>query len=147
MNIARKEPTYPGLIDILWPNGPRATRFNLSALILWVPCPCRTVTNTYFFDYDFPKWYEAFPCPDQTAYRTTTALPQNWICQFGCPHSIHSDQGRNFGLKFFESLTQALHVGKTRATAFRPQSNAVVERMNPTLQSMLSKCINDEQRN
>ena len=95
----------------------------------------------------FSKWYEAIRLPDQTAYTTATALLENWICRFGCPHSIHSDQGRNFESKFFKSLNQALQVDKTRTTDFRPQSNAVVERMNRTLQSMLAKSVNDEQSN
>ena len=34
---------------------------------------------------------------------------------------------------------------KTRTTPFQPQSNAVIERMNKTLQNMLAKCINEEQ--
>ena len=42
---------------------------------------------------------------------------------------------------------QSLQIEKTRTTAFRPQSNAVIERMNRTLQSMLAKCVNDEQDN
>ena len=33
---ARKEPTHLRPIDILWSNGPQATRFIISALILWV---------------------------------------------------------------------------------------------------------------
>ena len=95
----------------------------------------------------FSKWYEAIPLPDQTASTTVTALLEKWIFRFGCPHSIHSDQGRIFESKLFKGLNQALQVHKTRTTAFRPQSNAVVERMNRTLQSMLAKCINDEQSN
>ena len=42
---------------------------------------------------------------------------------------------------------QCLEIDKTRTTAFRPQSNAVIERMNRTLQNMLAKCVNDEQNN
>ena len=61
----------------------------------------------------FSKWYEAIPLPDQTASSTATALLENWICRFGCPHSIHSDQGRNFESKLFKSLNQALQVDKT----------------------------------
>ena len=95
----------------------------------------------------FSKWYEAIPLPDQTAPTTATALLENWICRFGCPHCIHSDQGRNFESKLFKALNQALQVDKKRTTAFRPQSNAVVERMTRTLQSMLAKCINEEQSN
>ena len=81
----------------------------------------------------FSKWYEAIPLPDQTAPTTATALLESWICRFGCPQSIHSDQGRNFESKLFKSLNQALQVDKTRTTAFRPQSNAVVERCNQCL--------------
>ena len=95
----------------------------------------------------FSKWCEAIPLPDQTASTTATALLENWMCRFGCPHGIHSDQGRNFESKLFKSLNQALQIDKTRTTSFRPQSNAVVERMNRTLQSMLAQCINDEQSN
>ena len=95
----------------------------------------------------FSKWYEAIPLPDQTASTTATALLENWICRFGCPHRIHTDQGHNFESKLFKSLNQALQVDKTRTTAFRPQLNAIVERMNRTLQSMLAKCVNDEQSN
>ena len=42
---------------------------------------------------------------------------------------------------------QSLEIEKTRTTAFRPQSIAVIERMNRTLQNMLAKCVNDEQNN
>ena len=87
------------------------------------------------------------PLPDQTASTTANALLQHWICRFGCPYSIHSDQGRNFESKIFKLLMQSLEIEKTRTTAFRPQSNAVIERMNRTLQNMLAKCVNDEQNN
>ena len=38
-----------------------------------------------------------------------------------------------------------LEINKTRTTSFHPQSNAVIERMNRTLLSMLSKCIDGNQ--
>ena len=95
----------------------------------------------------FSKWYEAIPLPDPTAPTTATALPENWICRVGCPHSIHSDQGSNFESKLFKALNQVLEVDKTTTTAFRPQSKSVMERMNRTLQSMLAKCILEEKSN
>ena len=42
---------------------------------------------------------------------------------------------------------QLLETDKTRTTHFYPQSNAVIERMNRTLENMLAKCINEEQSN
>ena len=95
----------------------------------------------------FTKWYEAIPLPDQTAVTTANALVDHWISRFGCPHSLHSDQGRNFESKLFEQLMQLLEMDKNRTTPFHPQSNAVIERMNKTLQNMLAKCINEEQNN
>ena len=95
----------------------------------------------------FTKWYEAVPLPNQKAETTASALIEHWISRFGCPHSIHSDQGRNFESQLYKSLLQLLKIEKTRTTAFRPQSNAVIERMNRTLQNMLAKCVNEEQNN
>ena len=95
----------------------------------------------------FSKRYEAIPHPDQTAPTTATALLENWFCRFGCSHSIHNDQGRNFESKLFKAPNQALQVDQIRTTALRPQSNAVLERMNRTLHSILAKCINEEQTN
>ena len=95
----------------------------------------------------FTKWYEAVPLPDQRASTTATALIEHWISRFGCPHSIHSDQGRNFESLLFKNLLSLLEIDKSRTTAFHPQSNAVIERMNRTLQNMLAKCINAEQNN
>ena len=41
----------------------------------------------------FTKWDEAVPLPDQTAVATADNLVDHWISRFGCPYSLHSDQG------------------------------------------------------
>ena len=48
----------------------------------------------------FSKCYTANLLPNQTASKTATFLHENWICPFGCPNSIHSDQGRNLNQNF-----------------------------------------------
>ena len=95
----------------------------------------------------FTKWHEAIPLPDQSASTTAKALLDNWITRFGCPESIHSDQGRNFEAKLFKSLMELLQIDKTRTTAFHPQSNAVIERTNRTLLNMLAKTTAKNQQN
>ena len=52
----------------------------------------------------FTKWYETIPLPDQTAVKGANALVYRWISRFGCPYSLHSDQGRNFESNFLEQL-------------------------------------------
>ena len=95
----------------------------------------------------FTKWHEAIALPDQSALTTAKALMEHWITRFGCPESLHSDQGRNFEAKLFTSLTKLLQLDKTRTTAFHPQSNAVIERTNRTLLNMLAKTTDQNQRN
>ena len=95
----------------------------------------------------FSKWYDAIPLPDQTAATTNDALLERWICRFGCPYSIHTDRGTNFESELFANLLKKLEIDKTRTTAFHPQSNSVIERMNRTLLNMLAKCIDEDQKN
>ena len=78
----------------------------------------------------FTKWYKTIPIPDQTVVTTANAQVDHWISRFGCPHILHSDQGRNFESKLFEQLMKLLEMDKTRTTTFHAQSNAVIERMN-----------------
>ena len=95
----------------------------------------------------FTKWYEAIPLPDQQASTIADALLEHWICRFGCPNSIHTDQGRNFESALFQRLMTLLEINKTRTTSFHPQSNSVIERMNRTLLNMLTKSIDKQQSN
>ena len=71
----------------------------------------------------------------------------HWMTRFDCPESLHSDQGRNSEAELFTSLTKLLQLHKTRTTAFRPQSNAVIERTNRRLLNMLAKTTDKNQRN
>ena len=98
-------------------------------------------------DDHFTKWYEEIPLRDQTAATTSDALLERWICRFGCPYSIHTDRGTNSQSKLFANLSKKLEIYETRTTAFHPQSNSVIERMNRTLFNMLAKCIDEDQTN
>ena len=95
----------------------------------------------------FVKWHEAIALPDQSALTTAKASMDQSITRFGCPESLHSDQGRNFEATLFTSLTKLLKLDKTRTTAFRPKSNAVIEKTNRTLLNMLAKTTDKNQRN
>jgi hypothetical protein len=51
----------------------------------------------------FSKWAEAYPIPNQTAITCATVLCEECITRFGCPLSIHTDQGRCFEADLFSS--------------------------------------------
>ena len=93
------------------------------------------------------NWFVAIPLPDQTAATTSDALLERWSCCFGCPYSIHTDRRTNFQSLLFGNLLKKVETDKTRTTAFQPQSNSFIERMNRTLLNMLAKCIDEDQTN
>ncbi|KRX22547.1 Retrovirus-related Pol polyprotein from transposon, partial [Trichinella nelsoni] len=87
----------------------------------------------------FSKWPEAFPLPNAEARTVATALVNGVFCRYGAPETLHSDQGRNFESELVKEVCQLFGVTKTRATAYHPQSDGLVERMNRTLLDMLAK--------
>lgn len=86
----------------------------------------------------FTKWVEAFPLPNEKAETVAEVLASEWVCRFGAPHTLHSDQGRNFESEVFQRMCSLFGIEKTHTTPFRPQSDGQVERFNSTLQKILA---------
>ncbi|PIK62874.1 hypothetical protein BSL78_00208 [Apostichopus japonicus] len=124
------EPMQRVAIDVL---GPLPETYNGNKYILVVA------------DY-FTKWTEAYPIPNQEAKTVASELVTNFIARFGVPQIIHSDQGSNFESELFGELCKCLGIHKTRTTAYRPQSDGLVERFNRTLEQMISVYVHENQR-
>ncbi|KRX76089.1 Transposon Tf2-9 polyprotein [Trichinella sp. T6] len=86
----------------------------------------------------FTKWPEAFPMPDAEATTIARHLVNGIFCRFRAPETIHSDQGRNFESALIKELCELFGTSKTRTTAYHPQSDGLVERMNRTLVDVLA---------
>ena len=71
---------------------------------------------------------------------------KQFICWFGVPLLIHSDQGRNFESELFAEMCRLLGIKKTRTTPYHPQSDGMVERFNRTLEAQLSKFADHNQK-
>ncbi|KAF0026162.1 hypothetical protein F2P81_020899 [Scophthalmus maximus] len=65
-------------------------------------------------------------------------IMSEWVCLYGAPQCLHSDQGTNFESAVFQGMCGVLGIEKTRTTPFHPQSDGQVERFNATLQKMLA---------
>ncbi|VEN42942.1 unnamed protein product [Callosobruchus maculatus] len=103
------------------------------------PFPESEAGNKYIVVIDyFSKWVEAYALPNQEAATVADALVKDWICRFGVPLELHSDQGRNFESALFQNVCKTLGIRKTRTTALHPQSDGMVERMNRTKRRGLS---------
>ena len=71
---------------------------------------------------------------------------KQFICRFGVPLLIHSDQGRNFESELFAEMCRLLCIKKTRTTPYHPQSEGMVERFNCTLEAQLSMFADHKQK-
>ena len=86
----------------------------------------------------FTKWVEAFPLPNEQAVTVAEVLASEWVCRYGAPQTLHSDQCRNFESEVFQEMCKLFGIDKTHTTPFRPQSDGQVERFNATLQNILA---------
>jgi hypothetical protein len=93
------------------------------------PFPWSDQGNRYLLiaiDY-FPKWLEAYAIPNQEALTVAKALVTNFLCRFGIPQELHSDQGRNFESHLLQEVLQHLKVSKTRARSRTAWWSAISE--------------------
>ena len=117
------------------------------ALDILGPLPQSATGNKYIViiaDY-FTKWPEAFAVPDQEATTVANLLVREFVCRYGVPLEVHSDQGRNFESAVFAEMCTLLGMEKTRTTPYHPQSDGMVERLNRTLEAQLSIFVDDHQ--
>lgn len=85
----------------------------------------------------FSRFAVAIPCPDQTAATTAAKFRDHFICVYGFPERVHSDQGRNFESVLVAELCRLFKIKKSHTTTYHPQGNAITERFNRTLIQLL----------
>ena len=94
----------------------------------------------------FSKWIETCPLSSIEAEKVAEALTKLVVLRHGFPNTIHSDQGRNFESRVFQSLCERLGMEKTRTSPFHPSGNAIVERGNQTLGDMLASVVSEDHK-
>lgn len=87
-----------------------------------------------------------YPLPNQEAVAIAEVLVKEFVCRFGTPREIHSDQGRNFESKVFAEMCRILGIRKTGTTPFHPQSDGIIEIYNQMLEHQLAMFVNQNQR-
>ena len=93
----------------------------------------------------FTKFVEVIAVPDQSAEVCASKILNEFIARWGCPLSIHSDQGRNYESKVFKELCRMLEIKKTRTSAKNPRCNGVCEKINATIIKMIKAYLCREQ--
>lgn len=98
--------------------------------------------NAYFaivaIDY-FTKWVEAEPLAKITEANTSKFLWKNVISRFGIPHSLVSDNGKQFDNRKVRDLCDELGIRKHFSSPHHPQANGQVEAINKTIKLTLKR--------
>ena len=68
------------------------------------------------------------------------------MVRFGVLRQLHSDQGSNFESTVFQEMCRWFNIDKTRTTPLRTQSDGMVKQYNQILKNMLSKFVDENQR-
>ena len=111
------------------------------------PLPRTQQGNRYILsvmDY-FSKWVETIPLPNIEAATVARAFVDQWVCRYGVPTTVHTDQGRQFEAALFKDICNLLDIHKTRTAPFNPRSDGMVERFHRTLEAMLAKTIKKQE--
>ena len=109
------------------------------AMDLVGPLPESDHQNKYILviqDY-YTKWVELCAIRDKRATSVAFAFLQSFVAHWGCPETLHSDQGNEFDAAVFREMCDMWGIKKTRTTPFNPSSNGMVERSNRTMLSLL----------
>ena len=87
----------------------------------------------------FSKFGLAVPLKDTLATTIANSFIKKFICIFGAPKVVLTDQGQNFLSKLMTRISKRFKIKKVRTTAFHPQSNGSLERSHHALSEFLKK--------
>ncbi|KMQ88697.1 enzymatic polyprotein endonuclease reverse [Lasius niger] len=91
------------------------------------------------------KYSVAVPLREATSMTIADAFTKNFICIYGAPKAILTDQGANFLSALMRALTKKFNIQHFKTTAYHPQSNGSIERSHHVLVEYLKTQIDKEE--
>ena len=88
----------------------------------------------------FSRWMEAIPLPNIKAETVTKVFYQRWVCYYGVPDFVVTDQGKQFESAIFNYLLDTLDIKRRRTTPYNPKANGLIERSHATIKQMI-RCL------
>jgi transposase InsO family protein len=89
----------------------------------------------------FTKYAEIVAIPDKSAPVVARVLFEKWICRFGCPIEVTSDNGKEFCNQLTQELFKLLQIKHATTTPYHPQCNAQAEVQNKIIAKYLSSFV------
>ena len=113
------------------------------------PLPITEKGNRYIIvamDY-LTKWPEAKAITNIKAETVAKFIYEEIICRHGVPEEILSDKGTSFLNQVIRELCEKFQTKHRLTSAYRPQTNGMIERFNRTIGECIAKLLSDKKRN
>ena len=91
----------------------------------------------------FTKYAEMLAIENKEAVTVGKAVFERWICKFGTPLEIVTDNGREFCNALSKELYKLLQIKHSTTTPYWPQCNSQAEVANKTIQKYLASFVNE----
>ena len=124
------QPTEPNMRIHADLHGPLRTSGNMKKYIL-------VITDA------FTKYVELVAIENKEAVTVTEGIFKKWICRYGVPLEIITDQGKEFCNKLSDELYKLLGTRHNTTTSRHPACNAQVEVCNKTIAKYLASFVDD----
>ena len=89
----------------------------------------------------FTKYVELVAIPNKEAETVADAIYSYWICRYGVPVELITDQGKEFCNKLSSELFELMKLKHHKTTAYHPQCNAQAEVANKTIAKYLASFV------
>ena len=90
------------------------------------------------------KYSLAIPLKQATAIDVATAFVNEFICIYGTPKALLTDQGSNFLSALMRAVARKFRISQCKTTAYHPQSNGSIERSHHVLWEYLKQYVDKE---
>lgn len=84
----------------------------------------------------FSKYYWLLPISDKRADTVAKCL-HHVFQEYGCPHILHSDNGREFTGRVIDCLCKTMNIKRINGSPYHPQSQGQAESLNKRVRSTL----------
>lgn len=90
------------------------------------------------------KYSVAAPLKEASSLSIADAFVKKFICTYGAPKIVLTDQGANFLSSLIRNLTRKFNIQHLKTTAYHPQSNGSIERSHHVLMEYLRTQVDKE---
>jgi len=121
--------------------------FDKVSLDIMGPLPITPRGNIYILTMQdlLTKYSVAVPLQEATSLTIADAFVKHFICIYGAPKIILTDQGTNFLSSLIRNLAKKFNIKHLKTTAYHPQSNGSLERSHHVLTEYLKTQINKDE--